>query len=184
VPHGARERVVAPLLRLALRLALKPMLSPDVPIAHQRRRAERLARLARPRIAVAIEPAVMGGVPGEWLRPADAAANAAILYLHGGGYCIGSPSTHRAITMHLADAARLPVFAADYRLAPEHPYPAAIEDAQRHRLADVALGDCLGAVQIGDRPRDATGHAAVRPRRDAGRPPRRVQGDRQAVPAL
>ena len=129
VPRGARERIVAPLLRLALRLALKPVLSPDAPIARQRRRAERLARLARPHLAVAVEPAIVGGVPGEWLRPADAAANAAILYLHGGGYCIGSPATHRAVTMYLADRTRVPVFAANYRLAPEHPYPAAVDDA-------------------------------------------------------
>jgi acetyl esterase/lipase len=52
-----------------------------------------------------------------------------ILYLHGGGYCVGSPKTHRAITSHLAGAAGLAVFAADYRLAPEHPFPAALEDA-------------------------------------------------------
>src|SRR5258708_12415216 len=54
---------------------------------------------------------------------------ATILYLHGGGYCIGSPKTHRALTSHLADAAGLAVFAANYRLAPEHPFPAALEDA-------------------------------------------------------
>jgi acetyl esterase/lipase len=128
VPQTARERIVAPLLRLALKVALKPVLSPDVPIARQRWRVKRLARLVRPRVAVGIEPAVVGGVPGEWLRPPDA-ARGAILYLHGGGYCVGAAATHRAITAPLAHATRISVFAADYRLAPEHPHPAAIEDS-------------------------------------------------------
>lgn len=129
VPGSARERVVARLLKLALQLALKPKLSPDVSIAAQRRRLKRLARLTWPRLDVKIEPAFIGGTPGEWLRPPNAADGAAILYLHGGAYCVGSAATHRAITVHLAHAARRPVFAADYRLAPEHPHPAAVEDA-------------------------------------------------------
>ncbi|MEA2957660.1 MAG: hypothetical protein QOJ58_3160 [Alphaproteobacteria bacterium] len=142
VPRGARERIVAPLLRLALQLALKPALSPSVPIARQRRRVARLARLARPRIAVATEPAIVGGVPGEWLRPpeAEAALHGTVLYLHGGGYCIGAAATHRAITMHLAHLTRASVFAADYRLAPEHPYPAAVEDARSAYRALAAQG--------------------------------------------
>lgn len=129
VPGGARERLVASLLRLALRLALKPRLSPDVPIAAQRRRLKRLTRFTRPRIDVKVEPACVGGIPGEWLRPPEAADGATILYLHGGGYCVGSPATHRVVTAHLAQATRRPVFAADYRLAPEHPHPAALDDA-------------------------------------------------------
>jgi acetyl esterase/lipase len=129
VPGGARERVVAPLLRLVLRLALKPKLSPDVAISAQRRCLRRLTRFARPRLDVKVEPASMGGIPGEWLRPPNAADGATILYLHGGAYCVGSAATHRAVTVHLAQATRCPVFAADYRLAPEHPHPAAVEDA-------------------------------------------------------
>ena len=72
-----------------------------------------------------------GGVPGEWVRPRRLAPSkkAAILYLHGGAYCVGAPATHRAVTAHLCRAANLAVFAADYRLAPEHPFPAALDDA-------------------------------------------------------
>jgi acetyl esterase/lipase len=79
------------------------------------------------------------------------ASYATILYLHGGGYCIGSPKTHRALTSHLADAAGLAVFAANYRLAPEHPFPAALEDAlacfQNLRAAGpvIIAGDSAGA---------------------------------------
>ena len=133
IPASARERLAAPALRTATRMFLKPVLSPNVPIAWQRRWLRQLTRAIRPSRHVDIQPATLGGVTGEWLRSRYAAANAkttaAILYLHGGGYCVGSPATHRAITSHLAQASGLPVFAADYRLAPEHPFPAAIEDA-------------------------------------------------------
>ena len=127
VPRGFRERVVATVLRLGLRLALKPKLAPDVPIVEQRRRFLQLARLTWPRDSK-VEPATVGGVPGEWVR-AGAASRASILYLHGGAYCVGSAASHRAITARLAQAAGMPVFSPDYRLAPEHPHPAAIEDA-------------------------------------------------------
>ena len=129
LPSGARERIVAAVLRAALRILLKPALSPRVPIAAQRWWLRQLARLNRPASGVEIEAGTVGGVAGEWLR-APARRNAsAILYLHGGGFCVGSPATHRALTSRLARATGLPVFAADYRLAPEHPFPAAPEDA-------------------------------------------------------
>ena len=70
----------------------------------------------------------VGGVTGEWLRPASGAAAGTLLYLHGGGYFACSPQTHRPITGGFAKRG-LDVFAPDYRLAPEHPFPAAIEDA-------------------------------------------------------
>jgi acetyl esterase/lipase len=59
----------------------------------------------------------------------EAAAPGAILYLHGGAFCLGSPWTHRALTTRLARAAGMPVWTPAYRLAPEHPYPAALDDA-------------------------------------------------------
>ncbi|MBV8835931.1 MAG: alpha/beta hydrolase fold domain-containing protein [Alphaproteobacteria bacterium] len=126
-PRGARERALAAVLRLGLRLALKRKLAPDVPVAEQRRRFLQLARLTWPRDGK-VEPATVGGVPGEWVR-AGAVSPGSILYLHGGAYCVGSAASHRAIAAHLAQATGMPVFSADYRLAPEHPHPAAIEDA-------------------------------------------------------
>ncbi|NWG92295.1 MAG: alpha/beta hydrolase fold domain-containing protein, partial [Parvularculaceae bacterium] len=68
-------------------------------------------------------------VKGEWHRPGRIEPGRTILYLHGGGYVFGSPRTHRPITYALALAAKAPVFSLEYRLAPEHPCPAAIEDA-------------------------------------------------------
>jgi acetyl esterase/lipase len=68
-------------------------------------------------------------VHGEWLRPRQARRGRALLYLHGGGYLAGNPRTHRTITARLAHRLGVAVFVLDYRLAPEHPYPAALTDA-------------------------------------------------------
>lgn len=68
------------------------------------------------------------GVRGEWVAPEDA-GRGVILYLHGGGFVSCSPATHRPITAALARLSRLRVFSPDYRIAPEHRYPAALEDA-------------------------------------------------------
>ncbi|WP_341705063.1 alpha/beta hydrolase fold domain-containing protein [Ferrovibrio sp.] len=72
---------------------------------------------------------VKAPVRGEWLRPSQPRRGRALLYLHGGGYISGAPRTHRAITARLAKRLGIAVFALDYRLAPEHPFPAALDDA-------------------------------------------------------
>jgi acetyl esterase/lipase len=84
------------------------------------------------------EPTTAGGVPAEWARLDGGASDAALLYLHGGGYCVGSVRTHRLLVGSLARACAVPVLSLEYRLAPEHPHPAAVEDAvaaYRHLLA-------------------------------------------------
>lgn len=69
-------------------------------------------------------------VRGEWIRPqALPDPNKVIVYLHGGGYVSCTPQTHRPITTTLARQARCRVFSLEYRLAPEHPFPAAVDDA-------------------------------------------------------
>ncbi len=76
-----------------------------------------------------VEPARIGGVAGEWVRAKGVRRNdAALLYLHGGGYAIGSPRSHRHMLAPLSADAGVPVFCADYRLAPENKFPAAVED--------------------------------------------------------
>ena len=76
-----------------------------------------------------VTPVDAGGVPGEWVVAPEADADRVILYLHGGGYCMGSPSSHRRLVAALSTAAKARVLSLDYRLAPEHPYPAAVDDA-------------------------------------------------------
>lgn len=72
-----------------------------------------------------------GALRGEWVRSSAAGepADGAVLYLHGGSYLFGSPRTHADTLARLALAVDRPLFALDYRLAPEHPYPAQLDDA-------------------------------------------------------
>jgi len=117
-------------LRVVTRLGVKPLFSPGVPVRLQRRMLGLAGGLVTTVPAdVPVRPQTLGGVPGEWLGAEAEAGSPVLLYLHGGGYCIGSLDSHRPITAHLAKASGLPVYAADYRLAPEHPYPAALNDA-------------------------------------------------------
>lgn len=76
-----------------------------------------------------VEPVVAHGVSAEWVRAQNARADAVILYLHGGGYVIGSPASHRHLIAALSQAAGVAALSVDYRLAPEAPCPAAVDDA-------------------------------------------------------
>jgi epsilon-lactone hydrolase len=92
--------------------------------------------------------ATLGGISGEWVMPAQSTAGApALLYLHGGGYFTGSPRAHRPITVSLANAG-FRVFVPEYRLAPEHPYPAAVDDAESVWNGLIALGHSPGTITI------------------------------------
>lgn len=77
---------------------------------------------------VTVEKLSVNGVPAEWTATPDADASGAILYVHGGGYVIGSLDSHRHLVSELGRAAGLRALALDYRLAPEHPFPAAVQD--------------------------------------------------------
>jgi len=70
-----------------------------------------------------------GGVPAEWVMAPGCDTGRAILYLHGGGYAIGSLNTHRRLAYDISATSAAKVLLIDYRLAPEHPFPAAVDDA-------------------------------------------------------
>ena len=70
-----------------------------------------------------------GGVPAEWISTPESVEERVIFYLHGGGYTIGSINTHRPLISLIARAAKARALAIDYRLAPEDPFPAAVEDS-------------------------------------------------------
>ena len=76
-----------------------------------------------------IEKCDAGGVPAEWIAAENASANRTILYLHGGGFRMGSIESHRDLTQRLSAAAGARVLGIDYRLGPEHVFPAPVEDA-------------------------------------------------------
>lgn len=78
---------------------------------------------------VKCEPVIAGGVDGEWISPAHAPEDKAILYFHGGGFRIGSVASHRDLIAQIAVASGCRVLAINYRLAPEYRFPAALDDA-------------------------------------------------------
>lgn len=79
--------------------------------------------------AATVTPVDANGVPGEWVTVAESDPNRRMLYVHGGGYVIGSPVTHRRLCEDIAKAGGCAVLNLNYRLAPEHPFPAAVDDA-------------------------------------------------------
>ena len=144
----------AQLVNLASRFLVKRVLNkPELSLADTRRamgaRATMPALLPRGlRVTASDEPQL----PGEWQRPAASARGAVILFLHGGGYVGGSPKTHRSFSSWLGHEAQVPVFSLRYRLAPEHPFPAGLDDAvlaartlAGRGLRVVIAGDSAGA---------------------------------------
>jgi acetyl esterase/lipase len=78
---------------------------------------------------VALATVDAGGVPGEWSHVPASDLSRVLLFFHGGGYCSGSIRSHRRMVSEAGRAAAVRTLAIDYRLAPEHPYPAALDDA-------------------------------------------------------
>ncbi len=120
---------------------------------------------------VIVESVSANGVKAEWTSTPEADRAEAILYLHGGGYVIGSLDSHRHVAAEAGRSARARTLALDYRLAPEHPFPAAVEDAvagYRFLLAD---GVQPGGITIaGDSAGGGLVVAAMLAIRDAGLP--------------
>jgi acetyl esterase/lipase len=136
-----------------LRAVVKPVMSPRFPIRFQRVWLRATAMLARRPIGVHRSKVTLGGVPTVVLAPGGTPLDGApdrpvVLYLHGGAFVAGSPSTHDALAGWLAHAIDGPVYVVDYRLAPEHPYPAGREDALAAYLALVELGVDPGRIVV------------------------------------
>ena len=100
----------------------------STPVKERRRDWDAL--FASVSVAAAIEPVSAGGVAAEWIIPRGARPDQAVLYLHGGGFQVGSLRSHRELMAGIAEAAGCRVLGVDYRLAPEHRYPAALHDAR------------------------------------------------------
>jgi epsilon-lactone hydrolase len=107
--------------------ARRPDVQPD--LATRRADMDRTPDFFEPVDGVVTEDLVVAGRPARWYRPEGGDTTRALLYLHGGAYVSGSLESHRELCARLALACAAPVLALDYRLAPEHPFPAAVEDA-------------------------------------------------------
>ena len=101
----------------------------STPIAEQREYLERQSRYSLMPSKIVIEQITIGALYAEWVRHSQTRNDRAILYLHGGGYTMGSCNTHRALVARISVASQSPAIQIEYRLAPENPFPAALEDA-------------------------------------------------------
>jgi len=115
-------------MRAGVRALVRPVLGPRLPVGLQRRWLAAVTRPTPLAVGVDVRSGRLGRRPVEILTPASGDAGTTVLYLHGGGFTTGSPATHRALATHLAAASGATVHVLDYRLAPEHPFPAALED--------------------------------------------------------
>lgn len=120
----------AELVRGWLRWSMKRSNHPNVTIAERRRRLAAYERwVPRPPRGIETLDRDLGGVPALRVKRLVAQSDRRILFLHGGAYTTGTPTLYRHILWRFAVAADAQVAAIDYRLAPEHPFPAALDDA-------------------------------------------------------
>jgi len=142
-------------LKALLRLTMGRQLADDADVAALRRRYERLdARQFKVGAPVERTPTETGGVPGEWIAAPETLPERVILYLHGGSFAFRFPNAHASLAARLCRRLQARALIPDYRLAPEHPYPAAPDDchaAYRGLLAEgvdpkniVLAGDSAG----------------------------------------
>jgi cation diffusion facilitator CzcD-associated flavoprotein CzcO/acetyl esterase/lipase len=139
-------RLPRPVVRQLTRGVVRPLLSPRFPLGLRRPLLDATGRVVPLPRGTRRSHGTLGGVPTERVMTRGATGPHQVLYVHGGGYQTGSPTSHRALAAHLSRAAAAPVHLPVYRLAPEHPFPAAVDDVE----------------------------AAYRALRDAGHPPQRI----------
>jgi len=155
-PPSLAENLLAAFQRGVLRACFRALVGPPFGVLAQRRIVRLLAPLMRGVRGVTQGSETVNNVRVEVLTPRREESEGVVLYLHGGAFCLGSPATHRSITTRLSVESGMPVWVPDYRLAPEHPYPAALDDAQcvyealrrRGYAAEriVVAGDSAGAT--------------------------------------
>jgi epsilon-lactone hydrolase len=152
-----------------MRVRIKPRLAGREDVA--RARAILRGGVLPPPAGALYREATLEGIAGEWVTSAQAAGTSpALLYFHGGGYFTGSARAHRPITASLAKAG-FSVFAPEYRLAPEHPYPAAVDDAEAAWNGLIASGHAAGTIAIaGDSAGGGLALALMIRLRDKGQP--------------
>lgn len=120
-----RARIIRVLIRVSVGRRFR---RPGVTLAEIRRVHDLMISSQRPPKGTKVEPWDLRGFSGEWVRGPGAGTEAILLFLHGGALVSGSPAGHRELTARISAASGLPVLSLEYRLAPEHPFPAALED--------------------------------------------------------
>ena len=112
-----------------LRATTKPVWRPGLDIAEVRRHTARMeARLVRGPLSIATEAVSLDGIPATWFGGPEREHTGTLLYLHGGAWCLHLPGIYRRLVTALSQQTGMRVLLPDYRLAPEHPFPAGIDD--------------------------------------------------------
>ena len=122
---------------------------PDTPFMERRKQAAQFEAAFVMPPGVEASAGNLGGIAVEWIVPTGAAATPVVFHLHGGGYVLGTPGGSRPFTTELALRTKARIVSVDYRLAPEHPYPAAVNDAVRAYAALLADGIPSKAIAVG-----------------------------------
>lgn len=157
--------------RLYLRQRGRRSVTPGTKIIALRQKEARAAARRRYRGPAEIVPVTIGGLKAEWVRPPKAEGHRVILYLHGGGYCFSAPETHRHLVARLCESAQARGLSIDYRLAPEHPFPAALDDAVTAYRWLLAQGlSPSGIILAGDSAGGGLAIATAMALRDGGAP--------------
>jgi acetyl esterase/lipase len=136
----------------ALVFLMSRPIGPPLPVRFQRLWLEAVSTGGILPPGTAVERVRLGGRPAERIVPAGADSGRAVLLLHGGAFVIGSPRTHRVLAAHLAAAVGAPMSVLHYRRAPEHPWPAAVDDAEAayrelaERVPTAVVGDSAGGA--------------------------------------
>jgi epsilon-lactone hydrolase len=142
----ANIKIPAGLMRLGARQLGRRVLDPGLPWEVQRRRLDQVTRGAVVPRGTTVAEQVLNGVPAQVVTAGGARPDRTVVHFHGGGYCVGSARTARAWAAHLSARAACRVVLPEYRLAPEHPHPAALEDARA--VMKALLGDAAPASVV------------------------------------
>lgn len=121
---------------------------PETTLEEMRSGADKLFSVQDRAVGATSEEVDAGGVRAEWIAAPGVASDRAILYVHGGGYVLGSIDSHRDLCERLSRAAGARVLSLDYRLAPEDPFPAAVDDSVAAYNWLVGQGIAPGSIAI------------------------------------
>lgn len=161
-----------PVLRATMRWLVRPVYGPPVPVSVQRRVGDLLGRIQPQPRGVLVTDVLLGGRRTRRYAPVGARTDAAVLWVHGGAFLTGSSATHGSFAAYLSVAVGAPVYLLDYRLAPEHRHPAAVEDVvaalalvpeERVVLGGDSAGGSLALLAAPLAPRPLAGLALVSP---------------------
>lgn len=163
--------MIKKIIAWTIRATLRPVLSPNLPVALQRLGSDAASVTVLGPRDYQTKRDMMAGVPVTHIYPASAKNGRGLIYLHGGGYVVGSAKSHTKLAAHIGQAAQSQVWLPEYRLAPEHCCPAAINDVMDVYKSLLAEGqDPTQLIIAGDSAGGGLTLSAAIAIRDAGLP--------------